>query len=130
MFCQIINQSYVFVQVLLNPKQSLLFAVAVKVGAVQPAHLIVANHQAIVLTVLPCVMFTIKHWLLVTLLTAKVMAVPLALPVTSCILLTEQSIVTVCAQLQGVYVLATSALAADTILPVIVPQANGNADLV
>ena len=56
----------------------------------------------------------------------KVIAVPDACPVTTCILFTAQSNATVCAHVAGVYVLATSVLQADTVFPVIVPHARGN----
>ena len=56
----------------------------------------------------------------------NVIAVPLACPVTTCILLTEQSSATVWLPVAGVYVLATSVLPAPTTLPVIVPHARGN----
>jgi len=65
-------------------------------------------------------------WLFVTLLTANVIAVQLECPVTICWLFTLQSIVTVWLQVAGVYVFATSAVPAGTVLPVIVHQDRGS----
>lgn len=119
-----------FAHVLLNQNVSLLFIVAVSVGAEPHARRIVANRHAIVLTTAHCVIATIKHWLFVALATVNVIAVPSACPVTSCMLFTAQSKATVWLHAAGVYVFATSELQAFTTFPVIVHHASGNADFV
>jgi hypothetical protein len=101
--------------------------VAVSVGALPQARLIVANQAVIVLTVPHCNIDTINGCASVHQVIVKVIAVQEALPLTTCTLFTEQSNATVCAQLDGVYVLPTSVFQACITFHVIVHQDNGNA---
>ena len=69
-----------------------MFKVAVSVGAVPPVRLTVANQAVIVLTVVqPCKIETINGCVSVAQVIVNVIAVQEVLPVTTCILLTEQS---------------------------------------
>lgn len=98
------NPSYVSVPVFINPYVSRFPGVGVSVGGTPPAHRIVLNHAAIVEATAPCVIVTITGLLFVIPVIVNVIAVPVACPITACIVFDEQSSATVCGPVPGVYV--------------------------